>query len=884
MPLGLKEYQNKRDFRRTGEPQGEVRDSESRRLFTIQKHAARRLHYDLRLEFGGVLKSWAVPKGPSLDPAEKRLAVHVEDHPVAYASFEGIIPDGEYGGGTVMVWDQGEWEPIGDPHKDYPKGKLKFALHGKKLRGVWTLAQMHGEKSDRGKNWLLIKHRDETARPEKEYRIVEDRQESALTGRDMSAIANQANAVWTNEGLVRREARGGRNNARQAQTKSSDSHAFEVSSITDAHRADAPTEITPQMATLANEPPAGADWVHEIKYDGYRLLSIKHNDSVRMITRRGNDWTDRFKSLAKTIAGLPVQSAILDGEAVVQTPEGRTDFQALQNQLTGIKSGSLIYYAFDLIYCNGYDLSTSPLIERKELLRRIMEASNHAQNAKVRFSDHIVGSGADVYAQACKLGLEGIVSKRAAGPYQQRRTRNWLKIKCLHRQEFVIGGFSEPGGSRTHFGALVLGYYDEAGKLSYAGRVGTGFNEAMLRELGGRLKNMEAAKTPFHRPPTGLDAKGVHWVEPSLVAEVEFSEWTSEGILRQASFKGLREDKSPHEVVRELTPAENQSLNTKKRDEAASGRTPSAARTRTTRTRKGSMRIDSVSLTNPLRVLYPDIDLTKQEFAEYSAHIAEWILPYIRQRPLSLVRCPNGIAEGCFYQKHISEGLPGQLKTISIQEKGDAEKYLFVNDRAGLLALSQLAVLEIHPWGSRNEALESPDMMVFDLDPGPGISWQDIIDATFAVRGLLTATGLESFVKTSGGKGLHVVIPLEPVHTWDEVKGFARSVALKLEREQPRRFVSSMSKSKRRGKIFLDYVRNSRGSTTVAPYSPRARAGAPVSMPIAWDALSPAVKPDGFTIRNAPEQLRSRTNDPWAEYFSVAQRITDTMRSHILSR
>jgi len=807
----------------------------------VQKHAATRLHYDLRLELDGVLKSWAVPKGPSLDPAEKRLAVQVEDHPLEYGAFEGTIPKGEYGGGTVMLWDRGIWEPEGDPEQDLARGKLSFTLRGEKLRGSWALARMKGKDGQPGKNWLLIKHKDDEAASESIYSIVEKHPLSVATGRSLEEIA------------------AGKKSTRPPSEVGRDP---DPSQLANARKASQPAFLKPQLATLADEPPSGEEWIHEIKLDGYRILARIKNGRVTLLTRRGKDWTGKFTAVAEALRNFPERQAILDGEIVVLREDGISDFQALQDHLRGGGAGKLVYYLFDLPHCNGYDLTRAPLLERKSLLHSLLAGMSPAQET-VRFSDHIQGSGKTVYRHACRLAAEGIISKDATGGYEQKRTRGWLKIKCQQRQEFVVGGWTDPGGSRTGFGALLLGYYDNEG-LVYAGRAGTGFSESALRRLAGQLRRIEQKDSPFRNPPSGADARGVHWAKPQLVAEVKFREWTRDNILRQASFKGLRKDKSPGEIVRE-TPVERSG------SETARGEEPAMFK----RKRSSSLAVVAgVSVSHPDKILYPDQGVTKRALAEFYATIADFILPHVVHRPLTLLRCPDGREGECFYQKHLRESIPAALRAIPIREKNTTMDYVVIDDIKGVIALVQLGVLEIHPWGSSETNIEKPDTLTFDLDPGPGVKWPEVIEAAKLLRRRLEELGLISFVKTSGGKGLHLVVPIQRRSGWEEVSAFARAVALDLVRRRPDRYTAEMRKVKRKGKIFIDYLRNNRGATTVAAYSTRSWAGAPVSTPIRWDELTRRMTPDRYRIDNLPRRLAALKNDPWQDFFAVRQWIT----------
>lgn len=837
--MGLKEYKDKRDFRKTPEPEGRGDASPSGRLYVIQKHAASRLHYDLRLELGGYLKSWAVPKGPSLVAGEKRLAVQVEDHPIGYGTFEGIIPEGEYGGGTVMLWDRGEWKPEGDPEDEYARGRLHFELFGEKLRGSWALARMGGE----GKDWLLIKRRDAFARKRDAFTGKSDR--SVLTGRTMKEIAAAKDAVWQEGGIVRpppAESVAGPESFAPSIKKI----PFDPSTLTRAVRGDIPADLKPQLAILADTPPEGDEWLHEIKYDGYRLMARITGGTVRLISRNGKDWTGRFSDLADDLTNLPPADAVLDGEIVVQRPDGTTDFQALQNHLQGIPSGKLLFYLFDILYFGGYDLTNSPLSERKDLLRRLLDQMPPGP-ATLRYSDHIEGKGGAVYRHACRFILEGIISKRRDSPYQQKRNRSWIKVKCQSRQEFVIGGYTPPSGGRTGFGALLLGYYNGESSLHYCGKVGTGFTESLLKSLTARLEALRSETPLFENPPIGREARDIRWVRPELVAEVEFTAWTREGILRHPSFKGLREDKPAAEVRRE-----------------AGGMFPS---------REIRSTVAGVRLTHPERVLYPDQGITKFALARYYEKVADHILPHLIHRPLTLVRCPRGAEKTCFYQKHFEEDVPDNLRGVLVRESDGEGMYAVADDLKGLIRLVQMGVLEIHLWNSREEKLEFPDMMIFDLDPGPGVAWERVVWAALRLRDTLSGIGLRSFLKTSGGKGFHVVVPLVPESGWDAVKNFSREVAENLVRRHPDRFVATMSKKEREGKIFIDYMRNGRGATTVAVYSTRAATGAPVSAPIGWDELSPGLKANAFNIDNLPARLSSMGEDPWKDFLRVSQSI-----------
>lgn len=839
--MGIKEYRQKRDFSRTPEPRGQGDAAVPGNLYVVQKHAATRLHYDLRLEMGGVLKSWAIPKGPSLDPAEKRLAVQVEDHPLEYGAFEGTIPQHEYGGGTVMLWDRGTWEPEGNPEKEFPQGKLSFRLHGEKLRGSWALVQMKDRNGQPTKNWLLIKHEDGEAVAENRSSVVEEFPLSVSTHRTLAEISAEKVVSVPQADSDPEPAPSGLANARKARL---------------------PKTVQPQLATLVDDPPAGEDWLHEIKLDGYRILARITAGRVTLLSRRGKDWTGKFPAIAAALQALPVRQTILDGEIVVLRPDGTTDFQALQDVLQGGRTEKPVYYLFDLLHCNGFDLTRTPLLERKNLLHALL-ARMVPPSEIIRYSDHITSGGEEVYRHACILAAEGIVSKQAASGYEQKRSRHWLKSKCRHRQEMVIGGWTEPGGARPGFGALLLGYYDN-GELVYGGRVGTGFKESALRQLGSMVRQLEQHDPPFRNPPSGADACGVHWLRPKLVVEVEFREWTRENLLRQASFKGLRTDKAPGEIIRESPTVHDGSgkLSGKTGLPAAGGK------------RSADAVIAGVRLSHPDKILYPEQNISKLVLAQFYATIADFILPHIMHRPLTLLRCPDGRQGECFYQKHLRESLPDTLRTISIVEKEGTGEYIILDDVRGLISLVQMGVLEIHPWGSSEADLERPDILTFDLDPGPNVGWPEVIAGARLLRQRLEELGLQSFVKTSGGKGLHLVVPIRPRTGWEEAKSFAGAVARDLVRRHPDRFTAEMKKVKRQGKIFIDYLRNDRGATTVAAYSTRAAAGAPVSTPIRWDELNRAMTPDRYRVDNLPGRMAALKNDPWADFFKVRQGIT----------
>jgi bifunctional non-homologous end joining protein LigD len=777
----LAEYNAKRDFTRTPEPRAAVAKPAAQGLrFFIQRHAATRLHFDFRLEWAGTLKSWAVPKGPSLDPGAKRLAVQTEDHPLSYGDFEGTIPAGEYGAGEVLLWDRGIWVPRDDPDRGLRRGKLHFELVGEKLRGEWVLFRLGRE----DRQWMLRKVDDGHARPGDDAGILTDRPESVR-------IAPKPRAA-------------------------------KRSSRTAARRDAMPDFIAPQLATLVSDAPTGPGWVFEVKYDGYRMLARCEGREVRLVSRNGNDWTARLAPLAAALSGARLGDCWLDGEIVVPDAAGRTSFQALQRALDG-KATGVVYYVFDLLHADGRDLRGLPLRDRAKQLKDWL--ASVTPNGPVRLSEHLTGSGRQAWKAACDLGLEGLIGKRLDAPYLSGRSDTWIKLKCRSGQEFVIGGYTEPAGQRQGFGALLVGTRAPDGGLDYAGRVGTGFDERMLAQLRRRLDSLRVNAPPFRVPPKLARSTRVHWVRPSLVAQVEFAEMTDEGLLRQASFQGLREDTDARTVQRERPAAGN--------------------------------RVGSVVVTNPDRVIFSTPRITKLEVVRYYEAVGPAMLAQVKERPLSLVRCPQGIDGQCFFQKHVGTRLPPGVERVPIREKDGVDDYLAVTAVDGLLGLAQFGNIEFHTWGSRMSDVEHVDQVIFDLDPDEDLAWARVVDAAHLTRGLLEELGLPTFLKTTGGKGLHVVVPLKPTRDWDQAKRFTQAAAQQLARVAPDRFTARLAKDRRGGRIFIDYLRNGRGATAIAPYSLRARPGAPVSMPIDWDRLSPKrdIRGDVFNLRNATGEV-----------------------------
>ncbi len=827
--MALTAYRKKRNFTVTPEPSGKNRRPTSGGSFVIQKHDARRLHYDFRLEMNGVLKSWAVAKGPSVVPGERRLAVHVEDHPLDYGDFEGTIPRGEYGGGTVIVWDRGRWRPIGDPHKGYAKGHLDFELEGEKLRGRWHLVRMAAKPREKRKNWLLIKSDDAAARTADAPDILDQRPDSVKTGRAIAEVADEAPGWSSKTGKIEPPEA-----ARRA--------APDVSKLKGARKASLPRFIAPELATLTRKTPVGKRWIHEIKFDGYRLQARIEAGRVTLLTRTGLDWTARFgEAVAAAFAALPVDAALIDGELVVEGQSGISDFSALQGDLSEGRTDRFVFYAFDLLHLDGYDLRGAPLLSRKAALETLLAASD----TPLRYSGHFEEDGAVFLEHACRFSLEGVVSKLRDAPYRSGRGNQWLKSKCADRQEFIVAGYVPSTTSREAIGSLVLGYREE-GRLVHAGRVGTGFTAAVAADLYHKLESIRRSASPFAKPLGAEAARHVRFVKPELVAEIEFRGWTADRSLRHASFHGLRDDKPAAEVIREES------------GEAGVAERRSPAK-----------------LTHPDRLYWPDAGVTKAGLADYYAEVWRYMAPFVVARPLALVRCPDGVGGQCFFQKHVWPGLSRDIRRAEDPKDAAHAPILAIDDLDGLFGLVQAGALEIHPWGSALRTLDQPDMITVDLDPGEDVPWNAVIAAAGEVRQRLAARQLASFVKTSGGKGLHVVAPLIPQAGWDAVKRFSKGLADAMAADSPERFVSTIAKAKRRGKILIDYLRNGRGATAVAPYSTRARPGAAVSMPLNWDELPGIIGAACFTVTNATTRLHHLRGDPWGDFRRAAVALPD---------
>ena len=829
----LAEYRAKRDFKITSEPGPKLGRSGKQLSFVIQKHHATRLHYDFRLELDGTLLSWAVPKGPSFDPKEKRLAVHVEDHPISYGSFEGTIPPGQYGAGTVIVWDRGVWIPDSDnPKRDYHAGKLKFSLQGEKLQGRWALVRTRGREDERQESWLLIKEPDEFVRPKSEYDVTEALPDSVIQHPPKQAQAAPGRAA----------------------------------DLEGARKAALPALIAPQLATLVNEaPPDHDDWLYEIKLDGYRLLARIDHGKVSLFTRSGKDWSDKLKPQCEALKKLKVQSAWIDGEIVVLDEQSRPSFQLLQNAFEHERAGSISFIAFDLPYADGHDLRKSPLRARRTLLKQLMEPH---LGERLRFSEEVAGSPEQLLHAACNLQLEGLIGKRADAPYVEGRTKSWIKLKCQQRQEFVIVGFTEPKGSRSGLGSLLLAVNDEQGRLRYAGRVGTGFDTASLTSLRGKLDALEAkvsavAQDPRARP---VGSEKVHWVKPELVCEVAFAEWTDEGSIRHATFQGLRNDKPAREIGHEKAVAPPRAA-------------PRAAAKKPAADKAAGPMVHGLRISNPDRVIDPASGITKLELAEYYDLVAPHILPHLKARPVALVRAPEGITGELFFQKHLAQIVIPKIRRLGPEIDPPHPSLIVIDNPTALVGSAQMGVVELHTWNAVYTHIDKPDRIVFDLDPGEGVNWARIVEGAELTKTLLDELGLKSFLKTSGGKGLHIVVPLQRRHDWEFCKNFSQAVTLHLARTLPQRFAAKMGAKNRVGKIFVDYLRNNRGATSACAFSARARPHLGVSVPVAWDELVELRGGDHWTIRTLPQRLEDlRGHDPWADYEASRQTLTAAQR------
>ncbi|WP_063914629.1 DNA ligase D [Pseudomonas sp. p21] len=827
MAKPLEEYARKRDFTATPEPSGKrSRGKRAHALqFCIQKHDASHLHYDFRLELDGTLKSWAIPKGPSLDPKVRRLAVHVEDHPLDYADFEGHIPEGHYGAGDVIVWDRGIWEPEGDAHEAYAKGKLRFRLQGEKLGGMWNLFRTHlaGKKEQ----WMLVKSQDSQARSEADYSIVDAQPDSVLSDR---TLVPRKPAAKKAAAPRRKPASKGR-------------------------KVPLPTQLQPQLATLVDSPPGG-DWRYEVKFDGYRILARIDGDDVRLFTRNGHDWSSKLPRQVAALRALGIDAAWLDGEVVVAGENGAADFQALQNAFDTEHDEHITYYLFDLPFLGGKDLRQVPLQDRRRTLQHLLE---HNESDVLRYSADFDQPVESLLDSACQLQLEGLIGKRVDSPYSGRRSPDWIKLKCKQRQEFVIVGYTDPKGSRSGFGALLLALHDnDSGELRYAGKVGTGFSATTLASIHARLEPLEIDTPALPKPPAGAEARGVHWLKPQLLAEVAYAQMTRDGIVRHSVFHGLRDDKPATAIELE------RSMPAKTLPKRSSPKAPEA--------------LGELRLTHPERVIDATSGVTKREVAEYYAAVSQWILPQLKHRPVALVRAPEGLAGELFFQKNA-----GQLHIPHVlsYDKAEAGQAAMVINRADtLLGAVQMNMLELHTWNATDKDFDKPDRFVLDLDPDPALPWKAMLEATQLALTLLDELGLKVFLKTSGGKGMHLVVPLTRRASWDEVKAFSHAIVDYLARLFPDRLSAVSGPKNRVGRIFIDYLRNGKGATTACAYTLRAREGLPVSVPI-WREELPQLKgANQWNIDNVLERLDD-VDDPWADYGKTRQSITVGMRKQL---
>jgi bifunctional non-homologous end joining protein LigD len=816
MSDNLKLYKAKRNFKITSEPADGGEESVGELSFVIQKHWASRLHYDFRLELDGTMKSWAVPKGPSYDPRDKRMAVHVEDHPISYSSFEGTIPEKQYGAGKVIIWDKGTWNPLEDPHDGYKKGSLKFELHGHKMHGKWALVRIKGKGNEKQEPWLLIKEKDDHAKSSELFSVVDEMPDSV---KDLKPQKTPQ---------------------KKPQTKTGKSNK---------PKAALPASFEPELATLVEKPPANpADWVFEIKFDGYRLLARVENNKVALFTRNGHDWTHKLQRLQQSMVSMKLPDGWYDGEVVVHDEHGKPNFGLLQQAFDGSNTADIVYFIFDAPFLDGYDLRETALDTRRALLKQALGNATKS----VRFSEEFGTDPEQIIKAACQIGLEGIIGKKRDSFYVQRRSPDWIKLKCQQRQEFLICGYTDPQGGRVGIGSLLLGIHDRDGTLKYAGNVGTGFNDKTLRAIYEKLIQLETDDSPF--PPRTVKGKKPHWVKPRLIAEVSFAEWTAAGSVRHAVFQGLRSDKPPKAITREVAkPVEE--------GDAVQGTIPA-----------------TLKITNPDRLIDKESGATKLDLIRYYALVGELMAEHLKNRPLSLVRAPAGVGGELFFQKHAETGkLPG-VKQMAKALDPDHPPMLEIPGTEGLLSAAQWNVVEFHTQNATGKNYEKPNRIIFDLDPGEGVEWQAMQEAAQLVHAFLDHLGLPAFLKTSGGKGLHIVVPIKPFYDWDTVKDFSQNIVRHLADNLPDRFAFKSGPKNRVGKIFIDYLRNGRGATTVAAWSARVRPGLGISVPLRWEELEGLKSSSQWNIMNVHTRL-DEGNAPWADYAKSAVSITKAMKA-----
>ncbi|MES2899285.1 MAG: DNA ligase D [Pseudomonadota bacterium] len=853
MPDPLKLYKAKRNFSITSEPAEGGEPGADELTFVIQKHWASRLHYDFRLELDGTMKSWAVPKGPSYDPKDKRMAVHVEDHPISYSDFEGTIPEKQYGAGKVIIWDRGTWAPLDDPHKGYEAGNLKFEIHGHKMHGKWVLIRMKG-KGEKQEPWLLIKEKDEHARSSEEFSVVDELPDSVkalpLPGAKPAAKGKAASKKAAAKPAGRSAAQ------KSAATPARKSATADKAMPDGARKAELPDTLAPELATLVDKPPANpSDWIFEIKFDGYRMLARVEGKDVRLITRNGNDWTHKLPTLHQALLKAKLPDGWYDGEIVVHDEHGKPNFGMLQLAFDGSNTADIVYFIFDAPYLKGYDMRDVELESRRALLQNVL---GKAKSGALRFSEEFGTDPEQLVIAACKLGLEGVIGKRRNSRYVTRRSPEWIKLKCGQRQEFVIAGYTDPQGSRTGIGALLLGTHDKDGVLQYAGNVGTGFNEATLRDLKTKLDALATDQSPF--PPKAVAGRKHHWVKPKLIAEISFAEWTSSGSVRHAVFQGLRTDKPAKAISRERAQHVEETMQSETEPVAPESRLPA-----------------SLKITNGDRVIDAESGATKLDLIRYYALVGELMMEHLKGRPVSLVRAPAGVGGELFFQKHADVGkLPG-MKQMAQSLDPDHPPMLEVGSANGILSAAQWNVVEFHTQNATGKAYEAPNRMVFDLDPGEGVEWKAMQEAAQLMGAFLDQLGLPSYLKTSGGKGLHVVVPIKGGLGWDTVKDFSQAIVRHLADQLPDRFAFKSGPKNRVGKIFIDYLRNGQGATTACAWSARVRPGLGISVPLAWDELGIIKSGAQWTIHNAHTRL-DRGNEPWSGYAKAAKTLTAAMK------